>query len=160
MSEVVIEIDGILKNIITHPKFKYIQNYADVLAETGEFSEILINLEKEIMVSVEDGKITKNEIRKIGVKMFYVLKILHDKNFKFKSLDDKSNVKLKNLLRTHFTELLTYLIVEAVNIIKKREPTLNIIDLTGEDIELIVGTIVDTAEWSINITKKSCSCFG
>lgn len=155
MSEIIIEIDGILETILKNPKFQEIQQYVDILAETGEFATALANLEREIMLSIKDAKITKNEVRKISVKMFKVLKMLSDKNFKFTSLDSNNSKKLRNLLKDHFEEILTVLVIKAVKYIKINMPELDIIGLNDEDIELIVGTIVDTAEWSIDLVKKN-----
>ena len=155
MSEIVIEIDGIFETILKNPRFLEIQKYVDILAETGEFTSALADLEREIMKSVEDAKVTKNEIRKVSVRMFKVLKMLYDKNFKFKTLNSNQSEKLRHLLRDHIEEILTVLVVKAVNAMRKHVPELDIIELNEEDIELIVGTIVDTAEWSINMSKKN-----
>lgn len=150
MDNVVIEIDGILETIIENPKYREIKEYTDILAETDEFSFALADLEKEITNSFFDLTITKNEIRKISVKMFKVLKILHDKNYKF-----KKSRNLTDLLRTHLEEILTVLVVKTIDLLQKHIPELYIYKLNEEDIKLIVGTIVDTAEWSIKITRKS-----
>ena len=155
MSDVVVQIDGPLKNIIDNPKFKYIKDYVNILAETGEFSAAIADLEREIVSSIEDSKITKNEIRKISVKMFHVIKLLFDKKFKFKSLNEEKSRQLKDLLSDHMHEILTYLVVTAVDALKKKNKNFDIIGLNEEDIELIVGTIVDTAEWAINLTPSN-----
>ena len=65
--------------------------------------------------------------------------------------------KLKDLLVNHLEEILTVLIIKALEQIKKHFPDLSTINLSQDDIELIVNTIIDTAEWSINITKKKWS---
>lgn len=157
MSEIIIEIDGILETILKNEKFQEIQKYVDVLAETGEFAKSLANLEREIIYSIKDAQITKNEVRKIGIKMFKVLKMLYNKNYKFKKVDGNQSKKLKDLLVNHLEEILTVLIIKALEQIKKHFPDLSTINLSQDDIELIVNTIIDTAELSINITKKKWS---
>jgi hypothetical protein len=156
--EIIIEMNGILKNIVTNPRFKDVEKYVDILADTNEFTHALAILQREIIKSMEDAKITKNEIRKISVKMFYVLKLLNDKNFKFRGLDSNKNEKLKDLLRLHMEELLTVLVVKAIQKLTEKYPLLDLVDLQEDDIELIVGTIIDTAEWSIQSLSKKCSC--
>lgn len=161
-TQIVIEINSVLKKIFTSPKFIYLREYVDIITETTEFSLALVNLEKEIYISVKDSKITKNEIRKISVKMFHVLKLLNDKNFKFKKIDNDKSRLLKELLKENMEELLTSLVAKALDKMKDKHPDTFFTNMDEEDIELIVGTIVDTAEWSIEIAKekwsKFCSC--
>lgn len=140
-----------ISEIINNPKFKEFQKYIDILAETGEFSIALVDIEREIVDSLQDGEISNQEMQIIGIKSFNIIKMLYDRNFKFKKLDSKNSEKLKDLLKNDLENVLLFLISKIINKIRDKYPALDI----ECDIELIVKTIVNTAELTLNISKKS-----
>ena len=63
-------------DIINNPNFKDFQKYIDILAETGEFSKALVDIEIEIIKSLDDSKISNYEMQLIGIKAFNIIKML------------------------------------------------------------------------------------
>jgi len=140
-----------IADIVNNPHFKDFQKYIDVLAETNEFFNVFVDIEKEIVKSLEDSVISNIEMQIIGIKTFHFVKLLYDKKFKFKKLN---NEKIKNLLRNDLEKLLLVLITKILNKINDSYPNIEI----NSDIELIIKTIVQTTEITLNLSKSNKFC--
>lgn len=140
-----------ITDIVNNPHFKDFQKYIDVLAETNEFFNVFVDIEKEIVKSFEDSVISNIEMQIIGIKTFNFVKLLYDKKFKFKKLN---NEKIKNLLRNDLEKLLLVLITKILNKINDSYPNIEI----NSDIELIIKTIVQTTEITLNLSKSNKFC--
>ena len=138
-------------DIINNPNFKDFQKYIDALAETDEFFNAFANIEKEIVKSLEDSVISNDEMQIIGIKTFNFVKLLYDKKFKFKKLN---NEKIKNLIKNDLEKLLLVLISKIINKINETYPNIEI----NTDIELIIKTIVQTTEITLNLSKNNKYC--
>ena len=140
-----------IADIVNNPHFKDFQKYIDVLAETNEFFNVFVDIEKEIVKSLEDSVISNIEMQIIGIKTFHFVKLLYDKKFKFKKLN---NEKIKNLLKNDLEKLLLVLISKILNKINDSYPNIEI----NTDIELIIKTIVQTTEITLNLSKSNKFC--
>ena len=140
-----------IADIVNNPHFKDFQKYIDVLAETNEFFNVFVDIEKEIVKSLEDSVISNIEMQIIGIKTFHFVKLLYDKKFKFKKLN---NEKIKNLLKNDLEKLLLVLITKILNKINDSYPNIEI----NSDIELIIKTIVQTTEITLNLSKSNKFC--
>lgn len=139
-----------IADIVNNPNFDHFQKYIDVLAETDEFFNAFADIEREIVKSLEDSLISNDEMQIISIKTFNFIKLLYDKDFKFKI----NNEKIKNLLKNDLEKLLVALISKIINKIKKSYPNIEI----NSDIELIIKTIVQTTEITLNLSKKNFRC--
>lgn len=115
--------------------------YTETIAKTPDFKKAYDGLKNEILHSFEDSKITKEELAKIAVKMFHVIKILHDKNFKL------HNVKFKQLVHDDFKGVLKGLVQKTMSHFGHEY---------DDDYDFILDIIINTAEWSINIASSNC----
>ena len=140
-----------IADIVNNPHFKDFQKYIDVLAETNEFFNVFVDIEKEIVKSLEDSVISNIEMQIIGIKTFHFVKLLYDKKFKFKKLN---NEKIKNLIKNDLEKLLLVLISKILNKINDSYPNIEI----NTDIELIIKTIVQTTEITLNLSKSNKFC--
>jgi hypothetical protein len=140
-----------IADIVNNPNFKDFQKYIDALAETDEFFNAFANIEKEIVKSLEDSVISNDEMQIIGIKTFNFVKLLYDKKFKFKKLN---NEKIKNLIKNDLEKLLLVLISKIINKINETYPNIEI----NTDIELIIKTIVQTTEITLNLSKNNKYC--
>lgn len=140
-----------INDIINDPLFNDFQKYINILAETGEFSNAIVDIEQNIIESLEDYKISNYEMQFIAIKAFNIIKLLYDKKFKFKKLDSNNSKKIKDLLRNDMKKLLLFIISNILNKIKEKYPELTI----DCDLQLIINTIVNTAELTLNLSKKS-----
>jgi hypothetical protein len=130
-----------------------IQKYIDAILETKEFNEEYAIFQTEIKKSIEDDVITTIEIKNIAAKMFKVLATLQNIKLKY---NNKKMDKLKDILKDNMTEILTILILQSLNDVLNKHPSLNMV-ITKEEIEYIVTIIVETAEFSIDTKiKKGC----
>lgn len=139
-------------DIINNPNFKDFQKYIDILAETGEFSKALVDIEIEIIKSLDDSKISNYEMQLIGIKAFNIIKMLYNKKFKFKKLDGKNTIKIKDLIKKDLEKLLLVIISKIFNKIKEKFPQLQI---QTNQIDIIIKTIVNTAEIAFDFSKKT-----
>ena len=150
-----IKINDNIMDILNNPNLQKVDEYVEILEKTNEFTVAISDIFREVYNALEDGVLTLNEIRKIGVKMFSFLVKLKDNKFKFEGLSSEESNKLKELIKEDLDNFLTNLVVKAIKIIKKRAPNLAG-KINENDIRLIVGTIVDTANFSIEIIEDKC----